>query len=531
MRSAPLDDIKAIKQAAGTTVNDVVMAVCAGALRHYLLDRQALPDRPLVGMVPVSTRTGAETDPWTNRVSAMFPILPTASADPVDRLRQMQQTMNEAKDRFSLVPADVLSDYAEFAPPALFIRAARVSSQLRLADRFNAPFNLVISNVPGPRHPLYLAGARMLHYYPVSTIVDGQGINITVQSYGDILDFGLVSCRELVPDLEDLADLLVEEIAVLARRSPTGSAPDAHPAPCRLNARTGPTAEAATARRPERPNRPGPTPPAPTPGPPGPVPDSRGPSRTRARGQQRPRRAAQPGPGRRPHLADHGRPPAAVHGVGAHHGLILDGGLEGQHRQRPGGAGLDLHGQLGPGRLAPGAAGCRAARPVRPIGALTTTRSRSPGPGGTGWSTSGRRRPRSALLRSAPGRTSPEPRTTPPPPGPGVAAGAPLRPNTTSRASSRRTAVTHSGGRRPPVAEHGPDAVGDHGGRHRSRRHQPGHAPPEGAPPRAGAGRPAARWAPTDRPNDPPAPAPGGASPAPGPVTGRPIAGGRLPPG
>jgi WS/DGAT/MGAT family acyltransferase len=216
IRTTPLDDIKAIKKAAGTTVNDVVMAVCAGALRQYLLDRDALPDRSLVAMVPVSTRTGAEADPWTNRVSAMFPVLPTLSPDPVERLRQMQLTMNEAKERFALVPADVLTDYAEFAPPALFIRAARVSAQLRLADRFNSPVNVVISNVPGPRHPLYLDTARMLHYYPVSTIVDGQGLNITVQSYLDTLDWGLVACRELVPDLEELADLLINEIAVLA---------------------------------------------------------------------------------------------------------------------------------------------------------------------------------------------------------------------------------------------------------------------------------------------------------------------------
>jgi hypothetical protein len=92
-----------------------------------------------------------------------------------------------------------------------------VATQLRLADRFNPPFNLVISNVPGPRQPLYLDTARMLHYYPVSTIVEGQGLNITVQSYLDTLDFGLVSCRELVPDLEDLAELLVDEIAALAK--------------------------------------------------------------------------------------------------------------------------------------------------------------------------------------------------------------------------------------------------------------------------------------------------------------------------
>jgi WS/DGAT/MGAT family acyltransferase len=217
IRATALDDIKAIKRAAGTTVNDVVMAVCAGALRQYLIDRDALPDRPLVAMVPVSTRTGAEADPWTNRVSAMFPVLPTVSSDPVQRLRQMQVTMNDAKERFALVPADVLTEYAEFAPPALFIRAARVSAQLRLADRFHFPVNVVISNVPGPRHPLYLGPARMVHYYPVSTIVDGQGLNITVQSYLDTLDWGLVACRELVPDLELLADLIIDEISNLAQ--------------------------------------------------------------------------------------------------------------------------------------------------------------------------------------------------------------------------------------------------------------------------------------------------------------------------
>jgi WS/DGAT/MGAT family acyltransferase len=217
LRSVSLDDVKAIKTAAGSTVNDVVMAVCAGALREYLLERRALPDRPLVSMVPVSVRTGAETDPWTNRVSSMFPVLPTTTSDPVVRLHQMQQTMNEAKQRFALVPADVLTEYAEFAPPALAIRAARISTRLRLADRISPPFNLVISNVPGSRHPLYLGAAKMLHYYPVSTIVDGQGLNITVQSYCDVMDFALVACRELVPDLEALADLVVDEIAVLAK--------------------------------------------------------------------------------------------------------------------------------------------------------------------------------------------------------------------------------------------------------------------------------------------------------------------------
>jgi diacylglycerol O-acyltransferase len=216
LRSIPLEEVKAIKNAAGATVNDVVMAACTGALRNYLAGRDALPDTPLVAAVPVSIRTGAETDPWTNRVSSMFPILPTTTADPLDRLRHVQKTMNEAKGRFALVPADVLSDYAEFAPPALFIRAARVASRLRLADRVKPPFNLVISNVPGPRSTLWLDTAEMVHYYPVSTIVESQGLNITVQSYRETMDVGLVACRELVPDLEVLADLLLDEVRALA---------------------------------------------------------------------------------------------------------------------------------------------------------------------------------------------------------------------------------------------------------------------------------------------------------------------------
>ena len=230
LRSISLDDVKAIKgRAAGATVNDVVMAACAGALRRYLLARDALPTAPLVAMVPTSIRTGREADPWANRVSALFPVLPTTTSDPGDRLRHMQKTMADAKGRFALVPADVLVEYADFAPPALAIRAARMASRLRLADRLNPPFNVVISNVPGPRHKLYLDTAEMLHYYPVSAIVDGQGLNITVQSYLDTMDFGLVSCRELVPDLEDLADMLVDEFAELGK-AVAGRVADVDPA-------------------------------------------------------------------------------------------------------------------------------------------------------------------------------------------------------------------------------------------------------------------------------------------------------------
>lgn len=211
LRSVSLTDVKRFKQAGGFTVNDVVMAACSGALRTYLQEKGALPDQPLVAMVPVSIRSGQEADPWTNRVSAIFPAIPTDEPDPTARMRRVHEAMDEAKERFTLVPADLLTEYADFAPAAMSVRAARVASQLRVADWLQPPFNLVISNVPGPRQTLRLAGAELEHYYPVSTIGDGQGLNITLQSYRDVLDLAVLADRDLVPDVEHLADLLVAE--------------------------------------------------------------------------------------------------------------------------------------------------------------------------------------------------------------------------------------------------------------------------------------------------------------------------------
>ena len=215
IRSAPLADVKRIKNALGATVNDVVMAVVSGALRAYLEGHDALPTNPLVAMIPVSIRTGEEEDRWTNRVSAIFAPIPTDQADPIARVGAVHEAMDVAKERFTLLPADVLTEYSQFAPPALATRAIRLATRLKVGDRLNPPFNLVISNVPGPREPLYLSGATVVHYYPVSTIVEGQGLNVTVQSYCDVLDFGLVSCRELVPDLDHLADLMLAELHTL----------------------------------------------------------------------------------------------------------------------------------------------------------------------------------------------------------------------------------------------------------------------------------------------------------------------------
>ena len=210
MRSASLENIKQLKNATGCTVNDIVMAICAGALREYLIRHDALPDAPLQAMVPVSIRTGNEEDPWTNRVSSIFVELPTDEADPLERVRRCHEAMLAGKEQFDLVPADTLVQAADYASPLVATAAVRLSS--RLANSINLPINVVISNVPGPRQPLYFAGAKLEHYIPVSTITDNVGLNITVHSYLDKLDFGLIASRELIPDLWDMVDLHIDEV-------------------------------------------------------------------------------------------------------------------------------------------------------------------------------------------------------------------------------------------------------------------------------------------------------------------------------
>ena len=202
--SVPLEDARRVRRALGCTFNDVVMAVCSGALRRYLTRHDALPTEPLIAMVPVSVRSGGEGETFQNRVSALLAELATEESDPVERLRRVQRSMTRAKSDFDAIPAEALMDFTQFAPPAIAARAMRMYSRLRIADRLNPPFNLIISNVPGPSEPLYAAGAQLEHFYPVSAVADGQGLNMTVQSYCGRLDFGFVACRELVPDLWDL---------------------------------------------------------------------------------------------------------------------------------------------------------------------------------------------------------------------------------------------------------------------------------------------------------------------------------------
>jgi diacylglycerol O-acyltransferase len=214
--TVPLADVKAVKNSAGATVNDVVMALCAGALRRWLADHEALPSGPLVAAVPVSVRTEAQRGTGGNRVSTMTAPLPTHLADPGERLAICHESMRAAKEQHGALPADLLSDVTQFAMPALAGQAARVAARLRLVE-WLSPFNLIVSNVPGPSVPLYYAGARLLAYYPLSAIADGQGLNITVMSYEDGMHFGLIADRELVPDLDRLAGYVVDELDELKK--------------------------------------------------------------------------------------------------------------------------------------------------------------------------------------------------------------------------------------------------------------------------------------------------------------------------
>lgn len=222
-----LAEVKTVKNAAGCTVNDVVMALSAGALRRWLLDHDALPSSPLVAAVPVSVRTDEQKAKAGNHVSSMIVPLPTHVAEPAERLAACHVAMKAAKEQHGALPADLLADVTEFAMPALAGQAARAAARLRLLERVN-PFNLVISNVPGPSVGLYYAGCRLLAYYPLSAIADGQGLNITVMSLGGGLHFGVIADRELVPDVDALTSYLGDELVDLtaATRPPEVVLPD-----------------------------------------------------------------------------------------------------------------------------------------------------------------------------------------------------------------------------------------------------------------------------------------------------------------
>ncbi len=200
MCSTPLNDVKRLKNHTGTTVNDVILAVCTGALRSFLDRQNELPDKPLVAVVPVSVHTDVATRS-SNRVSSMFVQLPVDLADPIERLEAIHEGTKGAKEEHNALGADMLLNWAEHATPTVFANAARLYSRMRLADRHRPIANLVISNVPGPDSPLYLCGAELTAGFPLGPVMDGMGLNITIMSYRGTLHWGLMACPESIPQL------------------------------------------------------------------------------------------------------------------------------------------------------------------------------------------------------------------------------------------------------------------------------------------------------------------------------------------
>jgi diacylglycerol O-acyltransferase len=214
--SLPLDEVRALKAARGVTVNDVVLAVVGGALRRYLAARGELPDRALVAGVPVSADDAADIVRLAgNRVSNLFTSLATDLDDPLARLETIPRVTTEAKEAQRLLGPDTLADWVQYTPPLAYSWVVRQYSRHRVADHLRPPINLVVSNVAGPRTPLFVDGVRLRNIYSVGPILEGVGLNITVWSYLDHLDVGVLACREHVPDVHLIAEGLHEALREL----------------------------------------------------------------------------------------------------------------------------------------------------------------------------------------------------------------------------------------------------------------------------------------------------------------------------
>ena len=236
--SLSLGQVKAVKNAYGCTVNDVVMTMCAAALRRWLSDHGELPDQPLVAYVPVSVRTAEEIGTFGNRVSVMFAELPTDEADPLRRLGRVSESMRVAKEQHRALPTTLFQDANDLIPPVLFAPTARMAMRLAGMPGIQSPANIAISNVPGSPSPLYCAGALQRSQYPISGALDGLGLNITVFSYRDELGVGIVADREQLDDPWPLLEALGDELAEL--RELAQARPDGHVSDSEANSKEKP---------------------------------------------------------------------------------------------------------------------------------------------------------------------------------------------------------------------------------------------------------------------------------------------------
>ena len=212
--SLPLHEVKALGKSRGATINDVVLALSAGALRRYLAEHAALPEKPLTAGVPASLRPLGNTQ-LNNQVVFTLTRLPTDVAEPLARLAAAKSAGQESKNLFADMRDLVTTDISILGAPLVVMGLTRLWAGARAANYLWPFFNTVISNVPGPRQTMYCVGAPATHYFPVSIPYHGCALNITVQSYLDQLDFGLIACSETVPDAQRIADFIVEDFAAM----------------------------------------------------------------------------------------------------------------------------------------------------------------------------------------------------------------------------------------------------------------------------------------------------------------------------
>ncbi|MBX7221861.1 MAG: wax ester/triacylglycerol synthase family O-acyltransferase [Blastocatellia bacterium] len=232
--SIPLPEIKRLAKLFHVTLNDVVLALCSGALRRYLqdgnYDGNGVPEKPLVAACPVSLREMGNTE-LKNQVAMMLCNLATNLNDPLERLSAIRESTMSAKESFADIRSLIPTDFSLFGAPWLMSGLASLYGRSRLANSIPPLANVVISNVPGPQFPLYLVGAKMATYYPVSIVVHGLALNITVVSYHGNLDFGLTACRRTMPDVKDLARYIQEEFDELKLLAASENAKEATPEP------------------------------------------------------------------------------------------------------------------------------------------------------------------------------------------------------------------------------------------------------------------------------------------------------------
>ncbi|MEO6064334.1 MAG: wax ester/triacylglycerol synthase family O-acyltransferase, partial [Lysobacterales bacterium] len=217
--SFPLQQARQVARAFGVSLNDVVLAMCADALRAQLAKRKALPKQSLIAAMPVSLREAGSTES-NNQVSMVQCSLATDIADPVERLLAINKASSGIKERVNAFRSLIPTDYPGLAAPLWASGLTRLWARGRVAEKLPPLANLAISNVPGPPIDLYLAGTKLLHYFPISIVTHGLGLNITVQSYAGHLEFGIIACKNVEPNPEAIAKSLAPALAELLARIP-----------------------------------------------------------------------------------------------------------------------------------------------------------------------------------------------------------------------------------------------------------------------------------------------------------------------